>query len=80
MVHAATQVENNMGSEVEVNSCRKDKSRVLGGWSAFMIDYISAYKPQMVFLGLDLEVDEPQVMYMKIKIILANRGTRLTGL
>ena len=33
MVHAATQVENNMGSEVEVISCSKDKvkKRVLDG-------------------------------------------------
>ena len=27
MVHAATYVENNIGSEVEVNSCSKDKGK-----------------------------------------------------
>ena len=27
MVHAATHIENNMGSEVEVTSCNKDKGR-----------------------------------------------------
>ena len=28
-------------------------------WSPFMIDYISAYKPQMAFMGLDFESDKP---------------------
>ena len=30
-------------------------------WRAFMIDYISAYKSQMAFIGLDFEADEPRM-------------------
>ena len=30
-------------------------------WSAFMIGYISAYKSQIAFMGLDLEADKPRM-------------------
>ena len=57
MVHAATHVEKNMGSEVEVTFCRKGKGKMCFRWSAFMIDYISAYKLQMAFMGFDFKAD-----------------------
>ena len=30
-------------------------------WTAFLIDYVSAYKSQMVFMGLDAEADERRI-------------------
>ena len=53
MVHFATHVENNMGSEVEEKNVFK--------WTAFMIDHISAYKWQMAFIGLDFEAEKPRI-------------------
>ena len=43
MVHAATHIENNMDSKVEISTCskEKEKNRALE-WCAFMIGYISA--------------------------------------
>ena len=53
-----THVEINIGSEVEVTFCSKDKGKKsCFGWSAFMIDFISAYKSQIPFMGLDFEAD-----------------------
>ena len=34
-----------------------------------MIDYISAYKSQMTFAGLDLEVDKPK-MNAELKVMM----------
>ena len=46
-----------MGSEVEVTSCSKDKAgKTCFRRNAFMIDYISAYKSKMAFMGLDLKL------------------------
>ena len=53
--------ENNMGLEVEATSYSKDKGERCFRWRAFMIDYISAYKSQMAFIGLDFEADEPRM-------------------
>ena len=54
--------ENNMGSEVEATSRSKDKrKKTCFRWSPFMIDYISAYKSQIAFTGLDIEVDKPRM-------------------
>ena len=51
--------ENNIGSEVEVTFCSKDKGKkTCSRWSAFMIDYISVYRSQMAFMGLDFETDK----------------------
>ena len=35
-----------------------------------MIDYISAYKSQMVFRGLDLEADQPR-MNAELRVMMA---------
>ena len=69
-MHAATHFENNMGSKVEVIFCSKDKAKMCFRWSAFMIDYISAYKSQMVFRGLDLEADQPR-MNAELRVMMA---------
>ena len=62
MVHAATHVENSMDSEVEVTSpVAKIKGKTCFRWSAFMADYILAYKSPMAFMGLDLAADKPRV-------------------
>ena len=54
--------ENNMGSEVEATSSSKDKrKKTCFRWSPFRIDYISAYKSQMAFMGLDFESDKPRM-------------------
>ena len=47
-----------MGSEVEVPFCNKDKGKTCFIWSAFMINYISAYKSQMTFVELNFEADK----------------------
>ena len=54
-------LKSNIGLEVEVTSFRKDKGKPYFRWSGFMIDYISAYKSQIVFIGLDLEADKPSM-------------------
>ena len=54
-------LKSNIGLEVEVTSFRKDKGKTYFRWSVFMIDYISAYKSQIVFIGLDLEADKPSM-------------------
>ena len=59
-----------MGSEVEVTSCSKDKGKKsCFRWGAFMIDYISAYKSQMGFMGLDLEADKSR-MKVKLRVMM----------
>ena len=56
MVHAA--IKNNMDSEVELTFCSKDKGKKTSvRWSAFGINYISADKSQMTFMGLDFEAN-----------------------
>ena len=57
MVHAVTDVDYNMGSEVEIILCRKYKEKSCFRWSAFMKDYISAYKSEMPFVGLNFKED-----------------------
>ena len=50
-------LKKNVGSEVEVTFSRKGKGKMCFRWSAFMIDYISAYKLQMAFMGFDFKAD-----------------------
>ena len=51
-----------MDLEVEVTSCSKDNGeKPCFKWTAFLIDYVSAYKSQMVFMGLDVEADERRI-------------------
>ena len=60
-----------MGSEVEATSCSKDKrEKTYFRWSPFMIDYISAYKSQMAFMGLDFESDKPR-MKAELRVMMA---------
>ena len=40
-----------------------------------MIDYVSAYKSQMAFMGLDLEVDKPR-MNAKLRVMMAEMQLR----
>ena len=42
-------------------SVAKIKIKACFSWTAFMIDYVSAYKSQMTFMRLDLEVDKPRM-------------------
>ena len=56
MVYAATYVEDNMGSL----PVTKIKEKTCFRWSAFMIDYISAYKSRMASVRLDLESNKPR--------------------
>ena len=39
-------------------------------WSAFMIDYISAYKSQVAFMGLDFEANKPR-MNVELRVMMA---------
>ena len=39
-------------------------------WSPFMIDYISACKSQMVFIGVDFESDKPR-MKAELRVMMA---------
>ena len=61
-----------MVSEVEVFSCSKDKGgkRVLDGVFLCFYDYISAYKSQMAFMGLDFEDDKPR-MNAELTVMMA---------
>ena len=60
-----------MGSEVKVTSCSKDKGgKACFRLSAFMIDYIAAYKSQMTFMGLDFEADKPRIK-TELRVMLA---------
>ena len=45
---------------------KKTRSR----WTPFMIDYISAYKSQMTFMGLDFESDKPR-MKAELRVMMA---------
>ena len=38
-------------------------------WSAFMIGYISSYKSQMAFMGLDFEDNQPR-MNAKLSVMM----------
>ena len=42
-------------------SVAKIKIKACFSWTAFMIDYVSAYKSQMAFMRLDLEIDKPRM-------------------
>ena len=70
MVHAVTDVDYNMGSEVEVILCRKYKGKSCFRWSALMKDYISAYKSEMAFVGLNFKEDQPS-LNAKLRAIMA---------
>ena len=39
----------------------KIKKKTCFRWSTFRIDYISAYKSQMVSMGLDFEANKPRM-------------------
>ena len=58
--------------EVDVTSCSKNKGKkTCFRWSAFMIDYISAYKLQMAFTGLDFDANKPR-MNAELRVMMAN--------
>ena len=60
-----------MGSEKEVTFCSKDKGeKTCFRWSAFMINYISAYKLQMIFMGLDFETDKLRIK-AELRVMMA---------
>ena len=60
--NGACRKKNNMGSEMEVTSCSEDKGKeTCFRWTAFMRDYISAYKSQMAFMELDFVLDGPRM-------------------
>ena len=54
--------ENNMDSEVEVTFCSKDKGKkTCCRWSVFTVNYILAYKSQIIFMKLDFEADKLRI-------------------
>ena len=60
-----------MDSKVEVASCSKDKGKkCILDRSAFMIDQISAHKPQLAFMGLDFEANKPR-MKAELRVMMA---------
>ena len=60
-----------MVSKVKVTSCSKDKGKkTCFRWSAFMIDYISAYKSPMTFMGLEFEADNSR-MKAELRVMMA---------
>ena len=60
-----------MDSEVEATSCSKDKrKKTCFRWSPFVIDYISAYKSQVSFMGLDFGSDNPR-MKAELRVMMA---------
>ena len=60
-----------MGSEKEVTFCSKDKGKkTCFRWSAFMINYISGYKSQMTFMGLDFEADKLRIK-AELRVMMA---------
>ena len=60
-----------MGSEVETTSCSKDKrKKTCFRWSTFMIGYISAYKSQIAFMGLNFEYDKPRIK-AELRVMMA---------
>ena len=64
--------ENNMGLEVKVASCIKDKGKkTCFRWNAFMIDCISTYKSQMALMGLDFEADKPRMNAEELRVMMA---------
>ena len=51
-----------MDSEVEVTFCSKDKGeKTCCRWSVFMVNYILAYKSQIIFMKLDFEADKLRI-------------------
>ena len=78
----ASCVENNMGSEVEVTFCSKDKGeKTCFRWSADMINYISAYKSQMTFMELHFEatklIIKAELRVIIPELLLKSKGTKL---
>ena len=54
--------EKNMDSEVEVTFCSKDKGKkTCCRWSVFTVNYILAYKSQIIFMKLDFEADKLRI-------------------
>ena len=47
----------------------KVKGKTCFRWSAFMIDYISAYQSQMTFMALDRETDKPR-MNVELRVMM----------
>ena len=72
MVHAATPVENNMGSEVEATSCSKDKGKNVFQNECFYDRLHLSLKNINVFYGItiDLETDKPK-MNAELKLMMA---------
>ena len=70
MVHAAMKI-------VKVTFCSKDKrkKRVLDG-VAFMINYISVYKSQMTYMGLDCEAEKLRIK-AELKVMMAELQLKL---
>ena len=58
--------ENNMGSEVEVTSCSKDKGRKIFQMERFN----ERYKSQMAFMRLNFEADNPR-MKDELRVMIA---------
>ena len=77
MVPAATHVENNMGSKVEVTSSSKDKEKkTCFRCISIMIDYTPADKSQMTFMGLDIEADKPR-MNVELRVMMDGTVTKI---
>ena len=76
MVHDATHVENNMDwitFRSESNFLHQKKIGKKTLWfrsSDFMVDYISAYKLQMNFLGLNFQDGKPR-MNAELRVMMA---------
>ena len=62
-MHAATHVENNIDSTVEVTSCSQNAGKKTSGIECFcdIWLYLSTYKSQVAFMGLDFEYDKPKM-------------------
>ena len=45
------------------------KGKTCFRWSVFMIGYISSYKSQMAFMGLDFEANQPR-MNAKLSVMM----------
>ena len=68
MVYAAMKII--LAQKWEYLHVRKIKGKTCFRWRAFMIDYISAYKSQMAFMGLNFEADKTR-MKAELKIMMA---------
>ena len=59
MLHAAMKII--WAQKWKLFPVRKEREKMCFRWSPFMIDYISAYKSQMAFMGLDFKSDKPRM-------------------